>query len=463
MTPDRSSRYPLLSRSHASPLRIARAEGAYLYTEDGRRILDAAGGAIVSNVGHGRREVAEACARALEEASYVVPPFATESRVRLVERLQDRWLPPGIARCVFTSGGSEAMDGAIRLARQHHVSAGRPQRWKVIGRELSYHGTTIATLAIGGHPKRRKAFEPWLPPIAKAPACFCAHCPLDLRYPSCAVACADEIERVFEREGPDTVAAFVAEPISGSTIGAVVPPDDYWPRVAEICRRHGVLVIADEVMTGFGRTGAKFAMDHFGVVPDILVGGKGLASGYAPMGGIFAREEVTAPIAEAGDDLMFYTYSAHPASCATAERVLDILERERLVERSAEMGALLHERLRDAFGDHPHVAEIRGRGLFAALELVRDRARREPFPPEAGLTNKVVAAGLAEGVFFYPGGAGPAPDVIVLGPPLIIGQPEIELITKGLESALASALARAESRPRPRTGTDPGTRSAVGP
>ncbi len=446
MTPDRSSRYPLISRGRSAPLRIERAEGAYLYTPEGRRILDAAGGAIVSNIGHGRREVGEAYARALQETSYVVPPFATESRVRLVERLQDRWLPPGVTRCVFASGGSEAMDGAIRLARQHHLSAGRPGRWKVIGRELSYHGTTLATLAIGGHPKRRSAFEPWLPPVSRAPACFCTHCPLELRYPDCALACAEELERVLEREGPDTVAAFVAEPFSGSTIGAVVPPGDYWPRIAEICRGHGVLLIADEVMTGFGRTGTRFALEHFGVVPDILVGGKGLASGYAPIVGIFARDEVVAPIADAGDELMFYTYSAHPACCAAADCVLDILEREKLVERSATLGALLHQRLRDAFAEHPQVAEVRGRGLFAALELVRDRATGTPYPASAGLAGKVVAAGLAEGVFFYPGGAGPAPDVIVLGPPFVIGEEEIERITRSLDAAIASAVSRVESR-----------------
>jgi adenosylmethionine-8-amino-7-oxononanoate aminotransferase len=442
--PDRARRYNFVDRG-APPLSIASAEGAYLFTSDGRRILDAAGGAIVVNVGHGRREVADAYARGVEQCTYAVPPFATESRLRLVERLLGAWLPEGITRAVFTSGGSESTDAAIRLARQHHLSAGSPSRWKVIGRDLSYHGVTLATLAVGGHTGRRAPFEPWFFALSRAPACYCARCPLGRSYPACDVACADALEAVLEREGPETVAAFIAEPIVGSTAGALVPPDEYWPRISEICRRHGILLIADEVMTGFGRTGRRFAVEHFGVVPDILVGGKGLTGGYAPMGGIFAREEVVAPIALRGDDLMFFTYSAHPGACAAADKVLEIMEREALVERAAEMGALLRRRLA-ALESHPHVGEVRGRGLLQAVEIVRDRDTLEPFPAEARITTKVVAAGLAEGVFFYPGGCDPARDVVVLGPPLIIGEPEIEQIGKVLEAAIGSAVERVVAR-----------------
>lgn len=441
MNSERSQAYPFISRPGSTPFAIARAEGAYLITPDGRRILDAAGGAIVVNIGHGRREVAEAYARACMEVSYVVPTFATDSRVQLVERLHARWLPPELTRMFFTSGGSESMDAAIRLARQHHVSAGRPSRWKVIGRDLSYHGTTLATLSIGGNTKRRVGFEPWLADVPKAPACYCLRCPLGMRYPDCGVACADELERIIEREGADTIAAFVAEPIVGSTIGAVVPPDEYWPKIADICRRHGILLIADEVMTGFGRTGRRFAVEHWNVTPDILVGGKGLTSGYAPMGAIFTRDDIVAPIAARGDELMFYTYSAHPACCAVADTVLDILEREHLVERAAEMGRKLRERL-STLESHPHVADIRGRGLLLGVELVKDRTTLEPFPREVHLTTKVVAAGLAHGSFFYPGGSDPARDVITLGPPFIITDEDIEHLVTSLEAAISSAVAR---------------------
>jgi len=445
MDAERARRLSFVARPGSTPLRIARAEGAWLYTEEGQAILDASGGAIVANVGHGRREVAEAYARELEKASYLLPPFATESRLRLVERLVQRWLPAGLTRVAFTSGGSESVDAALRVVRAHHLAAGRPGRWKVIGRDLSYHGTTLATLAVGGHTKRRAGYEPWLPDLPKAPACYCWRCPLGKTYPSCGVQCVDEIETAILRAGPDSVAAVIAEPIGGSTAGALVPPDEYWPRLAEICRRHGALLIADEVMTGFGRTGKKFAVDHWGTTPDILVGGKGLTGGYAPMGAVFAREEVVEPIAAAGQELMFFTYSAHPASCAAADRVLQILEREALVARAATMGEKLGKRLSRLLA-HPNVGDVRGRGLLWAVELVADKATREPFEASAKLTEKVVAAGIANGIFVYPGGVDPARDVITLGPPFTISEQEIEMIGERLERAIESAVARVHER-----------------
>ena len=441
MEPSRTRRYPFVSRGEPPPVAVARTEGPWLVTPDGRRIYDAAGGAIVANVGHGRTEVADAVREALAAETYVVPPFATPSRLRLTERLQERWLPPGVTRAVFASGGSEAMDGALRVARQHHLSAGRPSRWKIVGRELAYHGTTLATLALGGHTKRRAGFEPLFVDAPKAPACYPLRCRLCRRPEGCSLACADAVEEVILREGPDTVAAFVAEPVGGSTAGALVPPPGYWPRVAEICRRHGVLLVADEVMTGFGRTGRKFAVDHWGVTPDILVGGKGLAGGYAPICGIFAREEVVAPLAARGDEVMFYTYGAHPASCAAADKVLEILEREGLVERAAAMGEVLARRLAP-LADHPRVAEVRGLGLLQAVEFVRDKASLEPFPKETRFASRVVAAGLAHGVFVYPGGCDPARDVVCFGPPLTVTPDEIDFFVGAVEKALADVLAR---------------------
>jgi adenosylmethionine-8-amino-7-oxononanoate aminotransferase len=441
MDAERARRFPFVSREGATPLRVARAEGVWLHTEDGQKILDASGGAIVSNIGHGRREVADAYADELERVSYAIPPFATESRVKLVERLVGSWLPRGLTRIAFTSGGSEAVDAALRITRAHFVARGEPKRWKVIGRELSYHGTTLATLAVGGHDKRRAGFEPWLADLPKAPACYCWRCPLGKTYPRCGVACADEVEAAILRAGPETVAAVIAEPIGGSTAGAIVPPDEYWPKLAEICKRHGVLLIADEVMTGFGRTGKRFAVDHWGVTPDILIGGKGLTGGYAPMGGIFASDAVVAPIAERGLEVMFFTYSAHPASCAAADKVLEIMEREQLVERAARMGELLGKRLSRLLS-HPNVGDVRGRGLLWAVELVADKATKTPFPVAAGLTAKVVAAGLSHGIFVYPGGVDPARDAITFGPAFTISEAEIELVGARFEQALESALAR---------------------
>ena len=434
---DRTDRYAFLP-GRGLPIEIAGAEGCFLIAPDGRRILDAAGGAIVSNVGHGREEVVEAAARALREVTYVVPPFLTEHRLALIERLRESWLPPGITRAIFTSGGSESIDAALRIARQHFVSRGEEGRWKVIGRELSYHGTTLSGLAAGGHTKRRKGMEPYLYGWPKAPACYPLRCALCRGEAGCTLRCADAFESVIEEAGPESVAAVILEPVVGSTAGALVPPDGYLPRVAELCRHHGILLIADEVMCGFGRTGARFAVDHSGVVPDILVAGKGLAGGYAPIGGVYVREEVVAPIAEAGDDVMFYTFGAHPMACAAADAVLAIVEREGLVERARLQGEKLRAKLA-RLESHPHVAEVRGQGLLQAVELVKDRATLEPFPAELGLVNRVIGAGLAHGAFFYPGGAPPAQDVVCIGPPLIVSDDELELLATALEKAIDAA------------------------
>ena len=433
------NRWAFIPSEAAPSLSIERAEGAYLYTPEGFAILDAAGGAIVSNIGHGRAEVAEAMAQTMTQESYVVPPFSTPSRLRLVDRLRKSWLPEALPYAYFGSGGSDTMDAAIRLARQYAVARGEEDRWKILGRELSYHGTTVTTLAAGRQTKRRARLGPLLPDWPTAPACYCLRCPLEQSYPDCGVACVDAVEAALVEAGPETVAAVVAEPIGGSTAAALNPPDEYWPRLREICTRHGVLLIADEVMTGFGRTGRAFAVDHFGVVPDILVSGKGLGGGYAPICGLFTHEEIVSVLGEAGDDLMFFTYGALPGSCAAADKVLEIMERENLVVRAEQTGKKLRERLRK-LEDHPHVAEIRGRGLMVGVEFVKDRESLESFSKEDNFTNRVVAAGIAEGVFFYPSGVEPARDAIMLGPPLVIGDDEIDAIGSGLERALDSAV-----------------------
>ncbi len=438
LDPERLRRMSFVPGS-GPPFAIQSGEGVYLITPDGRQILDAAGGAIVSNIGHGRSEVAEVAGRALAEVDYVVPPFATEARVRLVERLVDRWLPEGLTRVGFTSGGSESVDAAIRLARQHHLAAGRPERWKVIGRELSYHGITLGALAAGGHASRRKGFEPLLVDFPKAPAHYCLDCSLGQHADGCLERAADGLEEAIVQAGPDTVAAFIAEPVVGAAGGVLVPPQSYWPRVAEICHRYGVLLIADEVMTGFGRTGRRFGVDHWGVVPDIIVGGKGLAGGYAPIGGIYATAGVVAPLAEQGQDPMFYTFAGHSAACAVADKVLEILEREDLVARAAAMGEVLRARLSSLEG-HPNVAQVRGLGLLWGIELVRDRETLERFPASDHVAMRAVVAGLGRGVFFYPGGSGPVQDAVLIGPPFIISEDEIDMLAGVLEESIDVAV-----------------------
>lgn len=422
---------------------ISHAKGAYLVTRDGRRILDAAGGAVIVNIGHGRREVAEAAAEAMVSMSYAVPPFVTPERTRLVDRLRSAWLPDHLTRIHLSSGGSEAADAACRLAVQHFHAKGETARGKIIGRDISYHGTTALTLGVGGHTARRTGFESLFPPMPHAPTPYALRSPLGRDHTDFDIAAAEALDRIITEEGPETVAAFIAEPITGSSGGALMPGPRYWPMVQEICRRHGVLLITDEVMVGFGRTGARFACEHFDLKPDIMVSGKGLAGGYAPIVGVFATDAVVAPLAERNDALMFYTYGGHPAACATADKVLEIMEREALVARSAEKGEKLGSLLRDRLGDHPHVAELRGKGLFWAAEIVKDRETLERFPAEAQLTARITGAGLRDGVFFYSGGTGEVRDIVVLGPPLIVDDSDLELMADVLVRSIDRAVARA--------------------
>ena len=420
---------------------IERAEGCFLYAKNGQAILDASGGAIVSNIGHGRTEVAEAVADSMRKYDYVVPPFATEDRLGLVDRLQKKWLPKHLTRVHLSSGGSEAVDVALRLARLYHVGRGEESRYKIIGRDISYHGTTVATLSVGGHMSRRKGLEPMWTQTPLAPT------PYPLRHHErfdgeCGEDCARALEDIILAEGPETIAAVIGEPIIGSSGGAIVPPDNYWPKVREICDRHGILLIADEVMTGFGRTGKRFGSEHWNLKADIMISGKGLTAGYAPLVGVFATEALVDVLVQNQQSLMFYTYGGQSSACAASNAVLDIMEREQLVERVQEMEPVLERHL-NRLGQHPHVAEIRGRGFLWSLELVKDRETLEQFPVDANITNKVVGAGMANGAFFYPGGTGPVRDIITLGPPYIITEDEIDQMVTILEKSIDSAAAAA--------------------
>jgi adenosylmethionine-8-amino-7-oxononanoate aminotransferase len=410
-----------------SLLAVDGGEGCHLITRDGRRVLDAAGGAIVASVGHGRREVVEAATRSLQRIGYVVPPFATPERESLIARLRDRWLPEPIRHVLLVSGGSEANDSAFRIARLHHASLGRPDRCKIVSLEPSYHGLTIGSLSASGHATRRNGFGPLLVDWPKV------RLQLDPDRPALgydqgdAAAHAAALEAAIVAAGPDTVAAFIAEPVGGAATGAATPPPGYWAAVAEVCRRHAVLLIADEVMCGFGRTGTRFAIEAEGVVPDILVAGKGLGGGYAPLGGVYATDAVVEPIAASTFDVMFFTFSASNVACAIADTVLDIVEREELVQAAAAKGAYLAARLHDAFDDHPHVAQVRGRGLLQGIEIVRDRDSLEPFPLEERVAMQISRAALRRDVWVYPAGSGARPqDCILLGPPFVITEAELD-------------------------------------
>ncbi len=385
-------------------------------------------------------EVAEAIAKASAGPSFVVPTWRTPEREALVERLRTAWLPAGLRNIHLTSGGSEGVEAAVKIALQHYAARGETTRIKIMAREVSYHGTTIAMAGLSGHASRKRGLEGFLsrfPTIPTPDPLRSGRAPGD---PAIAEACLAATRAAIEAAGPASVAALVVEAITGSSGGAIVPPDGYLAGVRALCDEFGALLIIDEVMTGFGRTGARFACEPFGVTPDILVSGKGLAGGYAAICGVFATPEVAEPIAAADYSVMFHTFAALPSACAAADTVLAILERENLVERAAAAGARLGERLEARLGQHPHVAQVRGRGLLQAVEVVRDRERLTPFDEAERVTARIVGAGLRRGVFYYPGGTGAVRDIICLGPAFIVSDAEIDEMVETLARAIDDVL-----------------------
>lgn len=427
----------LFMKGPREPLVIERAEGAYLYTRDGQKILDAGAGAVVVNIGQGREEVARVAAEEVAKLNYVVPIWASAERQRLVERLAG-WTPAGLRRFFFTSGGSESVEAALKFALLYQKVKGRPERKRIASRWLSYHGNTLAALSVGGS-IRRADYEHVLFDWPKIGPSYCYRCQWGKSYPGCGIDCATALEDEIRRNGAGSIAAFIAEPMMGASGGAVPPVKEYWPMIAEICRRNDILLIADEVMTGFGRTGKRFAVEHWNVKPDILVGGKGLTGGYVPMGMIAVDERLVEECESVGADFMFYTYSSHPLGCAVADKILEIMEREHLVEHAAALGARLGAQLKENLSGHPMVGDIRGAGLFWGMELVRDRAARTPYPPEMRLTRRVIEAALKRGLFVYPaiGMAGrEGGDALMITPPFVIGEAEVDFIVRTVRDAL---------------------------
>ena len=421
----------------------ARGDGCCIFTSDGRRILDAAGSAAVVSIGHGRAEVAGAMAAQARSLAFAhTSQFQTDIAERLAQRL--RALAPlpfrDSGRVFFTSGGSEATETAIKLARQYWLERGEPKRVRMLARRQSYHGATLGAMAVSANVARRAPFLPLLPDWGHIAPCYCYRCPFEKTFPDCRLACADDLDALISQSGPETVAAFFVEPVSGATLGAVEPPDGYLQRIAEICRRHGILLIADEVMTGMGRTGAPFAVDHWGVSPDMILVGKGIASGYAPLGAVIAAPHVAEAFASGSGSFSHgFTYQAHPVAMAASHAVLDILERERLFERVEKIGASLRRALAP-LESSPVVGDIRGRGLLLGVEFVRERKSCAPFPSSAGLAERVRQIAWDHNVAVYPiqGCAdGAAGDHVLLAPPFILGEAEIAQIAAALQAAVA--------------------------
>ena len=421
------------------PVAVA-SEGAWVTAADGRRFLDAAGGAVVVNVGHGERAVIDAVVEQLGRTQYVHGTmFTTETLERYANELAPL-LPMDDAHLYPVSGGSEAVETALKLARAYHLARGEPARFGVIARRSSYHGNTIGALDASGKEPLRKPYTPWLGRFLHAPAAYEYRCENPSHPQACGSWHAVELERMISQAPPSSIAAFIAEPVAGATLGAAVPGDDYWSSIVDVCREHGVLVIADEVMTGMGRTGRWFGVDHWGVRPDILTAGKGTTSGYVPFGFAAASGDVFDTVSTSGF-VHGFTWSHNGLGAAAAGAVLGVLRDRDLVARSAALGDRLRTDLAATLADVPIVGDVRGIGTLIGIELVRDRETREPFTRRERVTERVVGAAREAELLLYSSTGhvdGHDGDLLTLGPPFVLTDEDVDTVVERTAAAIRS-------------------------
>ncbi|MFT3801457.1 MAG: aspartate aminotransferase family protein [Burkholderiaceae bacterium] len=425
---------------HPPPVAV-RGEGSYLWDADGRRYLDACGGAAVSCLGHAHPAVIAAMTEQLQRLEYAHTSFfTTEAAERLAAHLLAR-APASFGRAYFVSGGSEAVETAMKLARQYWVERGEPRRDLFIARRQSYHGNTLAALSIGGNAGRRAPYQPLLLASRHVSPCFAfRHRGAGESDDAYGRRLADELSATIDEAGPERVIAFVAETVVGATAGAVTAVPGYFARIREVCDRYGILLILDEVMCGMSRTGTTFAFEQEGVVPDLVTMAKGLGGGFAPIGAVLAgRNVVDAILHGSGAFQHGHTYIGHPLACAAGLAVQRVIVEQDLTRRVADAGRRLGARLRDAFGEHPHVADVRGRGLLWALELVADRSDDRPFDPALRVHARIRQAAQRHGLLCYPGGGtidGVRGDHVLLAPSYLADDDEFALIVEGLRRAI---------------------------
>jgi adenosylmethionine-8-amino-7-oxononanoate aminotransferase len=418
------------------------AEGIWITATDGKRYLDAAGGAVVVNVGHGDASLVEAATRQLHRTQYVHGTmFTTEALESYAEEVAGL-LPMDGARIYPVSGGSEAVETALKMARTYHLARGEGSRTAVIARRTSYHGNTLGALDASGKEPLRRPYTPWLGRFLHAPPAYEYRCENPAHPRGCDRWHAGELERMIHQTGPEHVAAFIAEPVSGATLAAAVPCDGYWPAISEVCRRHGVLVIADEVMTGFGRTGRWFGADHWDLRPDILTAGKGSTGGYVPFGFAAATQDVFDAVAEVGFTHGF-TWSHNALGAAVGGALIRRLRDDDLVDRSRTVGERVREDLASALDGCAAVGDVRGLGLMVGVELVRDRGTKEPIPRAERATERVLAAAREAGLLLYSSTGhadGINGDLLMVGPPFVIADDEVDTLVERTASAIRSTV-----------------------
>ena len=424
----------------------AAASGIEIVDAEGRRYLDASGGAAVSCLGHGHPGVVAALHRQIDALAYAHTAFFTSEPA---ERLADRLVadaPPGMSHVYLVSGGSEAVEAALKMARQYFVETGEPQRRRIVARRQSYHGNTLGALAAGGAAGRRAQFEPLLIETHHIDPCYAYRFQRrDEADSAYAARAAQALEDKLLELGPETVMAFIAETVVGATLGAAPPVADYFQRIRAICDRHGILLILDEIMCGMGRTGTLHACTQEKVAPDLMTVAKGLGGGYQPIGAVLLARRIFDAIAGGSGAFQHgHTYMGHPMAAAAALAVQEAIANENLLANVVAMGDLLHRRLDERFGESPHIGEIRGRGLFRALEFVADRATRAPFDPDLKLHARIKREAMARGLLVYPMGGtvdGLQGDHVLLAPPFIVNAGDVEAIVERLGDAVDAALA----------------------
>jgi putrescine aminotransferase len=425
---------PLQSHPEEGPKIMVEGHGIYVKDLEGREFIDGLSGLWNVNVGHGRAEIGEAVRDQVAKLAFAPSFFGFSNlpAIELASRL-NAMTPPHLSRVFYTSGGSETNESALKIARYYFKLNGQPSRIKIISRHQAYHGMSMGALSATGIARHRDMAEPLVPGFSFIPAPYCYRCELGLRYPSCEMACAMALEQKIQQEGAETVAAFIGEPIMGAG-GAIVPPPEYWPTIEAICRRYGVLLILDEIITGFGRTGKRFALEHWHLTPDMLSLAKGISSGYVPLGAAIISEDIYRALVEkapAGTPFPHgFTYNGHPVACVAALKNLDIMEQEQLIDRAAEVGAYFQERLR-SFQGHPLVGDVRGLGLLAGVELVRDPSTKERFEPVGQAGTLVARLAFERGLICRAIG-----DTVAFAPPLCITRRQVDDLVAIFAAAL---------------------------
>lgn len=424
--------------------RAVKADGVWVTDSNGKQYLDASGGPLVVNLGHCREEIARALYDQALRCDYVHPTMFTTPTVEELAAALASHAPHGIDRFYFMSSGSEAVETAIKLARQIHLECGRPQRMRLISRWKSYHGLTLGALAATGRTAFRVPFAPLLNEVVHIPPPYCLRCSYGLTYPACRLHCARALEETIQCLGPETVSAFLAETVSGATIAAVPPPPGYFTVIREICDRYEVLLILDEVLCGLGRTGRWFACEHYGVVPDIITMGKGLGGGAVALSAVGVQTRHFDAIRRGtGGFVHGGTYSHHGVAAAAGLAVVRILEREGLVERVAREGTVLGDKLGTRLAAHPHVADIRGLGFLWGVEFVQDKETLRPFPRRDRVAERLWEALFDQGIILYRSTAlaGTDGDALVVGPPFVIESEEMDRMVDALGRTVESVFA----------------------